>query len=154
MPILRFSVRLIDNRYNLGHAVTPMKRPTYITPGEFELMDILWSAGEASVKEVWQKVLPQRQLAYTTVMTVLDKMYRKGIITQRKQGKAYLYTPAIDRDLALKAVLEHILRTYFNNSPSELLRFISRDESLSSAESGADALQPTLRNDLRKVQQS
>jgi BlaI family transcriptional regulator, penicillinase repressor len=102
----------------------PMKRTTYITPGEFELMEILWSAGEASVREVWQNVIPRRPLAYTTVMTVLDKMHRKGILAQRKQGKAYIYSPAINREQALAAVVEHVLKTYFNDSPSELLRFI------------------------------
>jgi BlaI family penicillinase repressor len=103
----------------------PMKRTTCITPGEFELMEILWSGGEASVREVWQQVLPRRPLAYTTVMTVLDKMHRKGILTQRKQGKAYIYSPAIDRDQALAAVVDYVLKTYFNNSHSELLLFIS-----------------------------
>jgi len=106
----------------------PMKRAAFITPGEFELMEILWSAGEASVREVWQQVLPRRPLAYTTVMTVLDKMHRKRIVTQRKQGKAYFYSPAIPRDQALTAVVEHVLKTYFSNSPSELLRFIGNRE--------------------------
>jgi predicted transcriptional regulator len=91
-------------------------------------MEIVWSAGEASVREVWKQVLPRRPLAYTTVMTVLDKMYRKGILTQRKQGKAYFYSPAIPRDQALTAVVEHVLKTYFNNSPSELLRFVGSRE--------------------------
>jgi|WetSurMetagenome_2_1015567.scaffolds.fasta_scaffold06969_4 BlaI family transcriptional regulator, penicillinase repressor len=105
-----------------------MKRTTYITPGEFELMEILWSAGEASVREVWKSVLPKRPLAYTTVMTVLDKMHRKGILAQRKQGKAYIYSPAIDRNQARAAVVDHVLKTYFNNSPSELLSFIGNRE--------------------------
>ncbi len=104
------------------------KRTAYITPGEFELIEILWSAGMASVREVWHKMLLRRTVAYTTVMTVLDKMHRKGLLTQRKQGKAHIYSPAIDRDQALTEVVRQVLKTYFNNSPSELKRFVNRLE--------------------------
>jgi len=101
-----------------------MKRFTCLTPGEFELMEILWPMGEASVKAVWQKVDSSRALAYTTVMTVLEKMHRKGILKQRKKGKAYLYSPALSRDEALKGVLERICEVYFRGSQGEMVRFI------------------------------
>jgi len=74
--------------------------PAPLTAGEFELMEILWRLGEASVKQVWKHVEPERKLAYTTVMTVLDKMRRKGLVLQRKQGRAYFYQPALDRGRA------------------------------------------------------
>jgi len=101
-----------------------MKRPTHLTPGEFELMQILWGLGAGSVKEIWQKVNPQRDLAYTTVMTVLDKMRRKGILNQQKRGKAYWYTPTIRRDEALAGVIEHVVDTYFNGSRTDFVRFV------------------------------
>ena len=101
-----------------------MKKSACLTPGEFELMEILWPMGEASVKSVWEKVDPSRALAYTTVMTVLEKMYRKGILKQRKKGKAYLYSPALGRDDALKGVLENVCQVYFRGSRSELARFV------------------------------
>jgi predicted transcriptional regulator len=103
-----------------------MKRATHLTPGEFELMRILWSLGEGSVKEIWKKVNPQRDLAYTTVMTVLDKMRRKGILNQHKRGKAYVYTPAIRSDEALEGVIGHIVETYFSGSRADFLRFVSK----------------------------
>ncbi len=93
-----------------------MKRSTHLTPGEFELLEILWSLGEASVKNVWAKVDPGRGLAYTTVMTVLEKMYRKGFLSQRKQGKAYIYSPIFDRDQALQGVMTHVCEAYFGGS--------------------------------------
>jgi BlaI family transcriptional regulator, penicillinase repressor len=102
-----------------------MKRATHLTPGEFELMQIVWSLGEGSVKEIWKKVNPQRDLAYTTVMTVLDKMRRKGILNQHKRGKAYVYTPALRPDEALEGVIEHVVETYFNGSRADFLRFVS-----------------------------
>ena len=88
-------------------------------------MRILWSLGEGSVKEIWKRLNPQRDLAYTTVMTVLDKMRRKGILNQHKRGKAYVYTPALRPDEALDGVIEHVVETYFNGSRSDFLRFVT-----------------------------
>jgi len=101
-----------------------MLKSAYLTPGEFELMEIVWSSGEASVRQVWEKVQPHRAIAYTTVMTVLCKLHRKGALSQRKQGKAYFYTPAIDRNQALESVVEGILNAYFGGRPEELQQFV------------------------------
>ncbi|MBP1594753.1 MAG: transcriptional repressor, CopY family [Acidobacteria bacterium] len=124
-----------------------MKRFTCLTPGEFELMEILWPMGEASVRTVWEKVGSSRSLAYTTVMTVLEKMYRKGILKQRKKGKAYLYSPTLSREEALKGVLEHICEIYFRGSRREMARFIKDQypdrESSQSATPASDAQKAT-----------
>jgi len=86
-------------------------------------MEILWLLGEGSVRDVLRRVEPSRQLAYTTVMTVLDKMRRKGLLKHRRQGKAYLYSPAIGRREALAAAVEDLVDTYFYGSRSDFLRF-------------------------------
>ena len=105
-----------------------MTRPAPLTAGEFELMEIVWRLGEATVKQVWESVDPARNLAYTTVMTVLDKMRRKGHLRQRKQGKAFYYRAAIDRDAALHAILDQLVETYFGGSYPTLTAFVSRGE--------------------------
>jgi BlaI family transcriptional regulator, penicillinase repressor len=102
-----------------------MKKPSHLTPGEFELMEILWPLGEASVKEVWSRVDPARALAYTTVMTVLEKMYRKGILAQRKKGKAFLYSAVLSREEALKGVIDHVRQAYFGGSHADLTGFVT-----------------------------
>ena len=110
-----------------------MKRATHLTPGEFELMQILWGLGAGSVKEIWKRVNPERDLAYTTVMTVLDKMRRKGILSQHKRGKAYWYTPTIRREEVLDRVIGHVVETYFNGSRTDFLRFVSQKGSRQAA---------------------
>jgi predicted transcriptional regulator len=102
-----------------------MKKPTHLTPGEFELMEIIWPLGEASVKEVWTRLDPARGLAYTTVMTVLDKMHHKGVLAQRKKGKAFLYSPIIGRDQALREILEHVCHVYFHGSYPDMSGFVA-----------------------------
>ena len=86
-------------------------------------MEILWLLGEGSVKEVLDRVEPGRQLAYTTVMTVLDKMRRKGLLKYRKKSKAFLYSPAVGRPEVLAAALDDLIDTYFDGSRSDFLRF-------------------------------
>lgn len=57
---------------------------------ETTVMDILWARGECSVHDVIGRV--ERPLAYTTVMTTLDRLYKKGLLHRRKQERAFLYS--------------------------------------------------------------
>lgn len=59
-------------------------------PLEIAVMEILWTHGEANVHDVVQKL--NRSLAYTTVMTTLDRLYKKGVLLRRKQDRAFVYT--------------------------------------------------------------
>jgi len=64
-------------------------------PLEAEVMDILWTAGESSVHDVMTKLV--RPLAYTTVMTTLDRLFKKGLLGRRKSDRAFLYVPRLSR---------------------------------------------------------
>jgi predicted transcriptional regulator len=59
---------------------------------ESEVMDRIWARGEISVRDLHQELAGR--LAYTTVMTTLDRLYKKGLLQRRKEGKAFLYVPA------------------------------------------------------------
>lgn len=58
-------------------------------------MDVLWSAGESNVRDVAEKL--GRPLAYTTVMTTLDRLFKKGMLERRKSERAFLYSPRLSR---------------------------------------------------------
>ena len=62
---------------------------------EREVMDAVWTAGEATVRDT-QLLLP-RQVAYTTVMTTLDRLYKKGLVVRSRAGKAFVYRAAQTR---------------------------------------------------------
>ncbi|MGB9463607.1 MAG: BlaI/MecI/CopY family transcriptional regulator, partial [Candidatus Acidiferrum sp.] len=62
---------------------------------EFELMEILWSHGESSVRDVVPKL--SRPLAYTTVMTTLDRLFKKGLLDRHKSERAFVYLPHLSR---------------------------------------------------------
>ncbi len=104
-----------------------MRKPaTRSIPPPLELLclNALWSLEEASVKDVRESVSPSRPLAYTTVMTVLDRLTRRGIVTRRKTGRAFVYAPAVSRDAMRRLALKEFLDSYFESSPDELLQFL------------------------------
>ena len=69
-----------------------------LPPLELECLKALWSLGEASVKDVQAALVRDRKLAYTTVMTILERLARKGGVMRRKSGRAYLYSPRLSRE--------------------------------------------------------
>ncbi len=71
--------------------------PASVELGHLEqnVMEILWNGGEASVRDVSQGL--GRPLAYTTVMTTLDRLFKKGLLARRKSDRAFLYSPKMSR---------------------------------------------------------
>ncbi len=63
---------------------------------ETDVMDVLWNFGEGNVRDVIQRL--SRPLAYTTVMTTLDRLYKKGLLARRKSERAFVYAPELSRD--------------------------------------------------------
>ena len=62
---------------------------------EITVMEIVWTHGESSVHDVAEKLA--RPLAYTTVMTTLDRLFKKGLLDRRKSDRAFLYAPRLSR---------------------------------------------------------
>lgn len=77
---------------------------------EAAVMDVLWSAPDArSVREVLTELNTTRNLAYTTVLTVLDNLHRKGWVTRELAHRAYRYAPASTREEAATRALRALL---------------------------------------------
>ncbi len=80
--------------------------------GELEsvVMNVLWtSTGAVSVREVLTAISVDRPLAYTTVLTVLDNLHRKGWALRDKDGRAFRYRPSISREEAAARALREVL---------------------------------------------
>ena len=69
--------------------------PPALGPLEVAVMEILWTRGESNVREVVARL--GRPLAYTTVMTTLDRLFKKGLLGRRKSDRAFLYLPSLSR---------------------------------------------------------
>jgi predicted transcriptional regulator len=73
---------------------------------EEQVMLRLWAAnGPLAVRDVRELLLPERDLAYTTVMTVLDKLHKKGVLRRDLDGRAYRYEPALSREAHTAALM-------------------------------------------------
>ena len=93
---------------------------------EREVMRHLWDAGEPlTVRQVHERLMRERDLAYTTVMTVLDRLAKKGVVTQQKADRAYLYAPAQSREEMTAAVMLDAL-TASDNRDAALAYFVGQ----------------------------
>ena len=93
-------------------------------PLELECLKALWRLGEASVKDVREELAASKGLAYTTVMTLLDRLARKGAASRRKTGRLFLYSAVLSRELVQKLTVKELIDTVFNGSSEELLAFL------------------------------
>jgi predicted transcriptional regulator len=77
---------------------------------EAVVMDRLWASdGSVVVRDVLEDLQHERAIAYTTVMTVLDNLHRKGVVTREKAGRAYRYRPAYTREEHTAGLMEQAL---------------------------------------------
>ncbi len=94
-------------------------------PLELECLKALWQMGEGGVKEVRGALLDRRPLAYTTVMTLLDRLVRKQCVARRKVGRSFVYVPLIDRDSLRKLAVSHLVECHFDGSAELLADYLS-----------------------------
>lgn len=95
------------------------RRSEQLTPLELEIMNVLWDTGAANVQTV-QQALP-RELAYTTVQTMLNILHRKGRVKRTLRDRAYFYKPAVSRDRVGRDTLSDIVDRLFGGSAESLV---------------------------------
>ena len=95
---------------------------------EAAIMECLWSRSEpASVRDVLGELRTGKQLAYTTVMTVLDNLHRKGVVTREMVGRAWMYQPAWNREQHTATLLREVLGAS-GNRQAALMHFVAELE--------------------------
>jgi predicted transcriptional regulator len=97
-------------------------------PLELLCLRALWSLEQGKVKDVQEIVSQTRPLAYTTIMTVLDRLVHKGKLTRRKVGRAFLYSPETPRDVMRRAAIRELVDGYFDGSQEKLMEFLREPE--------------------------
>ena len=76
---------------------------------EAEVMSALWQQPNQTVVDVEERLRRKREIAHTTVLTTLDRMHRKGLLSREKQGKAFVYAPRYTREEFERALAQEIL---------------------------------------------
>lgn len=95
-----------------GFTLLGFKRPREVvcqTLGKLELqvMEATWRRGEVSVREIFKSF--DEYFAYTTLMTTLDRLHKKGLLNRRKDGRAFLYSPRVSREQMEQGVARDVI---------------------------------------------
>jgi BlaI family penicillinase repressor len=109
-------------------------------PLELECLKALWGMGEGTVRDVREEMLGNRNLAYTTVMTVLDRLEKRGGVSRRKQGRSFVYVPKLSREELRRFAVKELIDRFFEGSEESLTQFLkSREPGIGSQNSDLDA---------------
>lgn len=113
-------------------------------PLELACLRALWELGEGNVQAVRDSLAPQKPLAYTTVMTMLDRLVRKEVVSRRKVGRSFVYTPLATRDWVRQKAVQELLEALFDGSRDQLLAYLrgaleARSAGASGGDEGLDA---------------
>ena len=99
----------------------PRPRHENPTPAELEVLQVIWERGPSTVREVMALLNAQRPRAYTTVMSLMNVMAEKNLLSQNPKGRAFLYSAKVTRDKTLSRLVRELLNRAFDGSASALV---------------------------------
>lgn len=92
-----------------------------LAPLELDCLNTLWPMGEGTVREIRDRLAVRLPRAYTTIMTIMDRLARKGIVERKKTGRAYVYRANLTAEEARTQALGHVVDKFFGGSKDALL---------------------------------
>ena len=107
------------------------KSSNTLTGQELEIMKIVWDLGSATVRQVYERLREQREIAYTTVMTMMQVLERKGHLSKSLLEKAHVYQPVEEKKTVVGGMVREFLQRVFDGSAQPLLMQLVEDERLS-----------------------
>ncbi|HVB58807.1 MAG TPA: BlaI/MecI/CopY family transcriptional regulator [Candidatus Acidoferrales bacterium] len=104
-----------------GKRRSPRRAVLDLAPLELDCMNTLWPMGEGTVREIRDRLAERLPRAYTTIMTIMDRLARKGIVERCKSGRAYVYRANLSVQEARAQALGHVVEKFFGGSREALL---------------------------------
>jgi predicted transcriptional regulator len=105
-----------------------------LSEAQLEIMDLVWTAGEVTVGEVWKALARRRKVARNTVLTLMERLEKKGWLRRRVEGHVFRYSAAVGRDAALGRIVGRLVETAFGGSAEGLLMALLDERGVTSAE--------------------
>jgi BlaI family transcriptional regulator, penicillinase repressor len=102
-----------------------------LTPQELAIMKIVWRLEEATVRDVYETMREKREVAYTTVMTMMRILEEKGYLKKTMVDRAHLYKPTKPRQQVLGGMVKDFVERVFDGAPASLLVHLAKDNKLS-----------------------
>lgn len=106
----------------------PRRKSEQMTPLELEIMQVLWETGPANCQTVQRQL--KRELAYTTVQTMLTVLHRKGRVKRTLKDKAYIYRPAVSRRKFTGHAVRDLIDRLFGGSAEGLVMSLLQEKQL------------------------
>jgi predicted transcriptional regulator len=107
------------------------KKNELLTEVELEFMSHLWKLGQGTVRDVLAKLAPGRNLAYTSAATILRILEKKEFVVSTKEGKTFIYEPAIKKDVYQSRSLKNLSEKLFDDTPVSLVARLVDDYGMS-----------------------
>jgi BlaI family penicillinase repressor len=112
------------------------KQATKNSPSDLEIqvLGILWERGPSTVRQVLESMTDGKKRAYTTVLTILQVMEKKGLLSHTAKGNAHVYKPTASRDKIVKPIVNRLVDNAFAGSPAGLMISLLGEGNLSDCE--------------------
>jgi BlaI family transcriptional regulator, penicillinase repressor len=110
------------------------RRTPGLTEQELEIMKVIWSRGAVTVRDVYEELLANRKIAYTTVMTMMGVLETKGHLKKSAAEKAYVYRPVRPKEEVIGGMVKDFVSRVFNGSAKPLLLQLIETEQVTPAE--------------------
>ncbi|HYU41259.1 MAG TPA: BlaI/MecI/CopY family transcriptional regulator [Vicinamibacteria bacterium] len=107
---------------------------TTLTPHELDIMKLVWEREEATVRDVYEALRARRRIAYTSVLTMMNVLERKGYLRKRAEGRSFVYQAARPRGQVVRAMVREFVQRVFNGATEPLLVHLLEDRRLTKAE--------------------
>jgi BlaI family transcriptional regulator, penicillinase repressor len=116
---------------------------------QLRILEILWDRGEASVADVHAVLKPERELAYTTVATMLRKMEARELVSHREEGRTFLYHALVQADAVTRSAGEHFVGRLFEGSLADAVSHLLTTREVSRTE--LDQIEKMIREAKRRA---
>ncbi len=105
-----------------------------LTEHELEIMKIVWQLDRATVRAVYETILKQRKVAYTTVMTMMKILERKGYLKKTQEDRAYVYRPSQPEQSVIRGMVRDFVNRVFNGAAEPLLVHLVEEKGITEKE--------------------
>lgn len=102
-----------------------------LSPAEIYVLSIIYELGSADIYEILERIAPEKEWKYTTVLTLATRLFDKGHLEKRKQGKRYIYSPKLTRYDSFRLIMDRLFGTTLLNDPSPMINYLIRSKKLS-----------------------
>ena len=92
-----------------------------LSDAQLEIMQIVWAQEQSTVTQVWQALCSQREVARNTVLTVMDRLVKRGWLSKTADGNAFLYAATVDQKKTMGQVVRKMVETAFSGAADEMI---------------------------------